>query len=483
MVEREKILTAYERGPEAVIALVEEVVVSFQQQIEQLQAQIKQLQDQLALNSRNSGKPPSSDSFGKQTRSSRTPSGKKSGAQPGHSGRTLKAVETPDFIERHWAAACRNCGQSLPRVPGEELPERRQVFDLPPLELQVTEHRVVQQTCSHCQMLNCGEFPATVAPGVQYGPGVKALVTYWVQQQLLPWQRSSEMFADLFGQPIAEGTIAKAIHQCSDGLEEAEEEVKQALIKSEVAHFDETGLYVAGRRDWLHVACTAQLTHYSTHGKRGSVATDAIGILPKFEGRAIHDAWSPYFGYECEHGLCNAHHLRELTFVHEQMQQEWAKEMKDLLLEIKTAVAQAVAGDQSCLPPLQQSRFEESYDQILSRGLALEINKPPPPTGQRGRAKQSKSKNLLDRLSHRKAETLSFMRDFRVPFDNNQAERDLRMIKTQQKVSGCFRSETGAKAFCRIRGAISTLKKQGRNVLAALNKVFTGSSLSLLPEG
>lgn len=483
MVKREEIIAVYEQGSEAVVTLVEGLIVSFQQQIEQLQAQVKQLQDQLALNSRNSGKPPTSDGLKRQTKSLRTPSGKKSGAQPGHPGKALQAVETPDVIERHQASVCRHCAHHLSDVSGTDLPERRQVFDLPPLRLHVTEHRVVQQTCPQCQTLNEGAFPVTVAPGVQYGPGVKALATYWVEDQLLPWQRTSEMFADLFGQSIAEGTIANAIAQCADELADADEEIKQALIQAEVAHFDESGLYVAGRRDWLHVASTAQLTHYSTHGKRGSAATDAIGILPKFQGRAIHDAWSPYFGYACEHGLCNAHHLRELTFVHEQMQQDWAKELKDLLLEMKEAVAQACTQGATSLPDLAQRQFETRYDEILRQGLALTINQTPLPTGQRGRTKQAKSKNLLDRLVQRKAETLAFLRDFQVPFDNNQAERDIRMIKTQQKVSGCFRSQEGAQAFCRIRGYISTLKKQGRNILTALRSVFTGSPLSPLPTG
>ncbi|MGQ0601565.1 MAG: IS66 family transposase [Anaerolineales bacterium] len=483
MITREEIMAVYEQGPEVVVTLVEGIMVSFQQQIEQLQAQVKQLQDQLALNSRNSGKPPASDGLKRQTKSLRTPSGKKSGAQPGHPGKALKAVETPDVIERHQATACHHCGQPLADVPGEDLSDRRQVFELPPLRLQVTEHRVVQQTCPQCQTLNCGAFPALVAPGVQYGPSVKALITYWVEEQLLPWQRTSEMFAELFGQPISEGTLAHALAQCADELEDAEKSIKQALIRAEVAHFDESGLYVAGRRDWLHVASTAQLTYYSTHRQRGSQATDEIGILPKFQGRAMHDAWSPYFSYACEHGLCNAHHLRELTFVHEQMQQDWAKELKDLLLSMKDAVAQASTQGATSLPLVQQNEFAARYDQILNQGLALAVNQRPPPTGQRGRAKQSKSKNLLDRLAQRKAETLAFVRDFQVPFDNNQAERDIRMIKTQQKVSGCFRSKEGAQAFCRIRGYISTLKKQGRNVLAALSSVFTGSPLSPLPEG
>lgn len=260
------------------------------------------------------------------------------------------------------------------------------------------------------------------------------------------------------------------------------EQIKAAVTKAPVANFDETGFYVSARREWLHVASTPLLTYYSPHAKRGSVACDEIGILPNFSGRAIHDAWGTYFKYSCLHGLCNAHHLRELTFVEEQLKQAWGKEMKDLLLDIKQNVEQAREDGANSLPEMQQREFESAYDRVIASGLALPENQPPPPNGKRGRQKQSKAKNLLDRLSQHKAETLAFMYDFAVPFDNNQAERDLRMVKVQQKISGCFRSSAGAKAFCRIRGYISTMKKQGRNVLAALSSVFAGQPLSPLPE-
>lgn len=249
------------------------------------------------------------------------------------------------------------------------------------------------------------------------------------------------------------------------------------------AHFDETGLYVAGRRHWLHVASTTSLTYYGTHAQRGTAAMDDLGILPQFTGRALHDGWPSYLGYGCQHGLCNVHHLRELTFVAEQMGQAWATDLQELLLKIKDAVAEASVQGRTALPLVQQQEFAKSYDEIVAAGLQLPANQPPPPDGRRGRRKQSKAKNLLDRLAKYKAETLAYMYDFQVPFDNNQAERDIRMVKVQQKVSGCLRSAEAAQAFCRIRGYISTMKKQGRNVLAALSSVFTGQPLSPLPEG
>ena len=480
---RDEIKTRYEQGPEAVITLVEDLVATFQQQIEQLRAQVKELQERLALNSRNSSKPPASNPPAQRTKSLRVPSGKKSGAQRGHPGTTLRASPTPDRVVVHAAATCHDCGHSLRAVRGQPSGDRRQVFEVSPLKLEVTEHRLLEKECPWCGTRTGGEFPAGVAPGVQYGPQLKALAVYWVQYHLLPWQRTCEMLGDLFGQPLAAGTLAAALTECAAALATSEEEIKHALTRAPVATFDETGLYVAGHREWVHVASTPWLTHYGPHAKRGAEATQALGILPAFTGRAIHDAWAPYFDYACAHGLCNAHHLRELTFVHEQLGQAWAQEMKDVLVTIKHAVEHAREGGATALPKAQQRRFAKRYDHLLARGLQVPENHPLPSTGKRGRPKQSKAKNLLDRLARRKGETLAFMSDFSVPFDNNQAERDLRMVKVQQKVSGCFRSRDGAKVFCRIRGYISTLKKQGRQVLAALSSVFAGQPLSPLPQG
>jgi transposase len=483
MVSRDEIKGIYEQGADAVIARVEGLVATFEQQVTELRAQVTELQAHLARNSRNSSKPPSSNPSAQRTKSLRVRSGKKSGAQPGHRGTTLKASATPERVVVHTAATCQDCGQGLREVRGRESAEQRQVFDLPPLALAVTEHRVAVKRWPRCGTRNWGEFPPGVAPGVQYGANLKALVVYGVQYQLLPWQRTCEMVKDLLGQPMAEGTLGAAITEWAEALAQPEAAIKQALTRATVAHFDETGLYVAGHREWLHVASTPGLTHYGPHAKRGTEATSAIGILPDFAGRAMHDAWAPYFDYACAHGLCNAHHLRELTFVHEQQGQGWAKEMKELLGKIKHAVAHAKERGAQALSKAQQRRFAQTYDQLLTSGGQLPENQPPPATGKRGRRKQSKAKNLLDRLAQRKGETLAFMTDFRVPFDNNQAERDLRMVKVQQKVSGCFRSRGGAQAFCRIRGYISTIKKQGRNVLAALSSVFVGQPLSPLPQG
>jgi transposase len=471
MLTREEIRAVYDQGPEAVIALVERLCA----QITELAARVKELEDRLATNSRNSSKPPSSDGPAKQTRSLWQPSTKKSGGQPGHPGTTLKQVAEPDQVLTHAPQQCASCGKALTEVAGRLAEERRQVFELPPLKLVVTEHRVVLKECPRCGQENIGAFPEGVTYGASYGPGVKGLLISLNQEHLLPCERSCQIFADWFGQPVSEGTLAAAVTFCAQELAETEGCIKQGVIDSEVAHFDETGMYVEGKRGWLHTASTPQLTHYAYHAKRGSTATEDIGVLPEFGGRAIHDAFRAYWQYDCEHGLCNAHHLRELIFVHEQMRRAWAGEMKQLLLDIKRAVDIAKAQNQTRLENKAIKEYEQRYAAVLQAGAQEENKHPPPATGRRGRKKQSKSKNLLDRLEKHQIETLAFMYDFAVPFDNNLAERDLRMMKVKQKVSGCFRTTPGAHAFCRIRSYISTMKKQGHNVIAALKSVFLGT--------
>jgi len=226
----------------------------------------------------------------------------------------------------------------------------------------------------------------------------------------------------------------------------------------------------------VHVTSTAALTHYAVHPKRGSTALTDIGILPVFEGVSVHDGLRAYRQYNCAHALCNAHHLRELTAIEEHDQQPWAIHMKDLLLEIKASIETARNQGDTHLADAVRAAFVARYQAIVAEGYAA--NPPPPEPGagpkKRGRPKQSKARNLPDRLRTDEREVLAFMTDWRVPFDNNQAERDLRMIKVQQKVSGCFRSPTGPVVFCRLRGYLSTLKKQGQAVLPALQRVFAG---------
>jgi transposase len=477
---REEIKAIYELGPEAVIDLVERLfrlIEEHQRELARLKERVKELEGRLASNSRNSSQPPSSDRFAKKTKSLRPPSAKPSGGQHGHPGRSLSYVETPDRVIVHEPLQCSSCGGSLSVAEASVGAERRQVFEVPPLKLEVTEHRVSVKECPHCHQTTVGDFPDSVPTGTSYGAGVRSLVTYFNTQHFIPSRRSCQIFEDLFAQPLSEGTLGAALEQCADGLAETEAVIKAAITKAPVANFDETGMYVEGKRGWLHSASTERLTHYAYDHKRGAEAMQRIGILPSFSGRACHDGLSAYLTYSCQHSLCNAHHLRELIFVHEQMGRGWALEMKELLVEIKADVDEAKRQGQSQLCQSRQTAFSQRYDDILSQGIEAEAKEPAPASGKRGRKKQSKSKNLLDRLSKYKQETLCFMNDFAVPFDNNLAERDLRMMKVQQKVSGCFRTEDGAKAFCRIRSYLSTMKKQGHHVLEALRSVFAGAPL------
>jgi len=316
-----------------------------------------------------------------------------------------------------------------------------------------------------------------VPPGASYGERIKGFLLYLHKAQLIPCERSCQIVEDLFSQSISQGTLQTITRTCSEELAAVCEMIRAGIIKAEVANFDETGIYVACQRDWLHTASTKKLTYYECDQQRGRAAIERIGILPKFNGVACHDAYRSYSGYSCLHSLCNAHHLRELKFLEEVQNKAWAVEMKELLLKLKSRVEKALGQGKQALCQATQTRFAKSYQAILQQGFEREAEEPVMETGKRGRKKQSKAKNLLDRLEKNHEETLRFMRDFRVPFDNNLAERDLRMMKVQQKISGCFRTTEGATDFCRIRTYLSTMRKQGHNLLEALSSVFAGNPI------
>jgi transposase len=496
----EEILAIYRAGPDAMVALVEALLARIaaleplEQTVAILTARVQALEDRLATDSHNSSKPPSSDWGSREKpapRSLRRPpgtSGRQTGGQPGHPGSTLRLVDTPDRLVVHRPAHCTGCGAALaPPAPADAEyvdDERRQVVELPPLALAVTEHRVARVACPACGVETAGTFPVGVVHPVQYGDRLKALGVYLQDYQLLPAARASELLADLFGDAPCEGTLQAAEATCFAGLATTEGTITAALQAADVGHFDETSLRVAGHREWLHVASTPTLTHYGVHPKRGTDATDAIGILPVFTGTAEHDAWAPYFTYDgCRHALCNAHLLRELIYLYEQHQQAWADELATLLVTGKDLVATARAAGQDHLDAVLRATLDAHYDHLLAQGRAANPLPAPPPEGtppappRRGRQKQTKAQNLLDRLATHRHEVLAFLDDFAVSFDNNQAERDLRMMKVQQKISGGFRSPAGAAAFARIRGYLSTLRKHGLPVLTALERVFAGAPL------
>lgn len=480
-------LAIYQAGPEtvvrvllemdaridALIAANEKQRCDFTARLEVCEVRIKYLEDQLAKNSRNSGKPPSSDGFNRPApKSLREKSQRPTGGQPGHAGFTLVLVDQPDQIEVHRVESCARCRRSLAEVLPEQV-EKRQVHDLPPPGLIVTEHQAETKRC-RCGCVNKALFPPEVTAPVQYGPGVKAAAVYLKNYQLLPYERASEVFADLFDCPISEGTLANILADCHARLEEPARQIKQQIANAPVAHFDESGSRVDKKLWWVHVASTAHATYYDIHPKRGAEAINAIDLLPGFLGRAIHDFWKPYFGYPCEHGLCNAHHLRELLFVHEEHQQPWAQSMITCLLDMKTAVA-AARPSRSALSHFQVRTFRRRYQAIIEDGYHQNPLAPATRGNKRGPQKKTKPRNLLERLDQHRAQVQAFVHDFNVPFDNNQAERDIRMMKVQQKISGVFRSEDGAKAFCRIRSYISTARKNALGALEAIQLIFTGT--------
>ena len=446
------------------------------EQVAALLARVHELAARAAKDSHNSGKPPATDWLKRRTKSLRKPSGKQAGGQLGHRGETLHLVATPDAVVEHRPRVCTVCQAALEGAPvvGRD---RQQVQEVPPVRLRVTEHQALRLRCPRCQTVSVGVFPAEAPSRAQYGPQLRALAVYLVEEQLIPLGRVQQVLRDLVGVRLGRGTLVRWIQQASATLAPVEAELTAALRRVPVLHSDETGVRRGGTLAWVHVACTPTLTRYAVHAKRGSEATDAMGILPDFTGVSVHDGFKTYQRYaRCRHALCNIHHLRELTFVEEQYQQPWATELKTLLLELKAATEQAREEGLRSLPAVLREAFVLRYQAVLAAGHAAN----PPPARrphQRGRVKQTPVQNLLERLWLGQEQVLAFLDDLTIPFDNNQAERDLRTLKMQQKVSGCFRSNPGADAFARLRGYLATLRKQGHLLLAALQTVFAGRPL------
>jgi transposase len=440
-----------------------------------LQQRQQALEDQINKNSTNSSKPPSSDGYKKKnsTASLRKKSDKKTGGQQGHQGKTLEQVKNPDSVELHTVSTCGNCNNTLIDVSCANI-EKRQVFDLPPLHITVTEHQVEKKQCPSCGEITTAKFPEKVTQPVQYGSSVLSLATYLTTWQLLPLWRTKETFSDIFHLNISEATILTATKQAERNVTKIVEHIKNFIATmAMVAHFDETGLRVAGKLHWLHSVSTTLLTYYAIHAKRGEEAMKEIAILIKFQGIAVHDHWKSYFLYTCQHALCNAHHLRELTFLIEQYGSSWAEKMMQLLVEIKDFVEEAKKAGKDILAKEQALQYSQQYDVIVREGFDQNPLTQDQISKKRRRIKHTKAQNLLGRLRDYKKETLRFMYDFKVPFDNNQAERDIRMTKLKQKISGCFRTFENANTFCTIRSYLSTVKKHNYGILAALESVFT----------
>ena len=431
----------------------------------QLKAEIAELRSRLGQNSANSHKPPSSDGYKKKTTRPGVPKegNKRRGGQHGHQGNTLKRVEHPDHLEVHRPQQCTCCGRTFTAEEAQESSHSRQVFDLPPPKLEVTEHRLACVEC--CGQSHLGTYPAQVTAPVQYGPGVYSLVTTLSIDHRMPLEQISRLFADQLGYELNSTTIENALRLGYERAEPLEQQTIAAIKQEGLAHFDESGLRVEGRLQWLHVASTEHHTHLFLHEKRGKDALDSsASILREFSGIAVHDCWSPYFEVtEARHVLCGAHLLRELQGLWENGSR-WAEDMHGFLLKLYRTPRP--------LNDAEQARVH--YRLILDRADQQEPHPPPRQPGQRGRVKQSKGRNLLDRLRQHEQGVLAFAFKPSIPFTNNQAERDLRPAKVKQKVSGGFRTQAGARVYVRLQAVISTLRKQNINVFKALRNLFSG---------
>jgi transposase len=463
-----------------------ELVLLLQSHLDELSQRVKQLEDQVSKQSRNSSKPPSSDGLTKpKTRSLRRAAGRRPGGQEGHPGHTLELSEQPDHVEIHDLHQCPQCAQDLSAVAAKDY-VRRQVYDVPPVQIEVTEHRAAIKYCPQCQREVQAAFPQGISQPVQYGERLKAQASYLNSYHFIPIARTCELLEDFYGHAPTWAFVIDANQAVEAGCEPAVAEIHRQLCQADVVHCDESGCRVEGQLHWLHSASTEGLTFFALHDKRGQEAMQAIGILPALTGYAVHDHWKPYLAFaHCDHAFCNAHHLRELQFITDQYQQPWADEMAQLLSHIKTEVFEAsttaTVGLPRSLEPHRLAQYEAEYAAILQRGY--DANPPPetPPTTKRGRSKQSPTLNLLNRLDKHRTGVLAFMYDFAVPFDNNLAERDIRMVKLKQKVSGTFRTRRGAQTFCAIRSYLSTARKQGAKVMAALYDALTGLPFIPLP--
>lgn len=427
---------------------------------------ISLLVERLKVDSRNSSKPPSQD----PNRKKKSKAGKanKQGGQKGHVGKTLEKVSNPDETIVHLVKQCKGCHNDLQSHQAESY-ELRQVFEVV-IKRHVVEHKAEVKECD-CGTLTTGKFPKGVTKAVQYGSSVKILSVYMSQSQLIPYKRVEEFFNAQLNMPLSSGTIYNFNQEAFEELFEFEKDAKTGLLASPLNHTDETGLNIGGKRSWLHSISNETWTYFYPHNLRGEDAIVEMGVLPFYNGILCHDYYTVYYKYGSLHVLCNSHHLRELESSIERDAQNWSKLMKKLLLELNEAV-DAAGGK---LEESEQKKYQRRYRIILSKGKK-ECPLNPKIPGKRGKTAQTKSRNLLDRLELRQEDVLRFMKVTIVPFTNNLAERDIRMTKVHQKISGCFRSMQGAKIFCRIRSYLSTARKNSMTSVQALTLLFNGET-------
>ena len=468
MTRRDELIELCRREPEKIVDL-----------LLALEAKVASLEARLNRTSQNSDKPPSSDGLKKPPRQ-QSKSKRKPGGQQGHGGTTLKFSEQPDQIIPYEPICCQACGAKLEQVEGAVV-SRCQEVEIPEKPVQIIEHQCLEKQCPDCGCRNRGQWPEYLRGNVQYGRRFKAFCTYLLNYQLLPYERTGQLLHTLFGYQPGGGTLQSMLAQAYAALEPIEETMKTAVRASPVAHGDETSIRVAGQTQWLHVFSSLFYTYYYWSQYRGQKAHWADGVLPEYQGILMHDAYRSYFGYGYTDALCNAHLLRELQALHETDQsQRWARQLRRLLRLAWAVVKTSQAVGQSQLPDRQRERIVALFKHIVARADQQNPQAQRQP-GQRGRLAQSPARNLIDRLLQHQGAYLRFLSDFRVPFDNNLAERDLRMSKLQQKISGCFRTSQGTDLFCRIRGYISTLRKQDYQILPALLSLWSDTPFFPVP--
>ncbi|UKS24258.1 IS66 family transposase [Paenibacillus sp. HWE-109] len=452
---------------------IEKVITKLLERITELENRVAELERQLGLNSKNSSKPPSSDGFRKPA-NSRIAGGKK-GAPLGHEGHTLSMVDDPDAILDFCLTTCPACHAPMDQENCIGY-DRRQQIDLPEPRIQTTEFRAHTSCCPQCSGVHQAAFPSHVSASVQYGAGVTGWIVYVSAYHMIPLKRVSEMFADLTGHSLSEATVIAHLKKSHKQLGPYEEQIRQNLLNADVLHADETGIHVDGKQRWLHTLSNVDWTFQAVHENRGTLAFDAIGLLPAYSGILVHDCNGPYFKekYTFQHALCNAHLLRECQGIADYDHHQWAVQMKRLL-QVAWRLTLAARKVLCCLAPSTVKWLENWYDDILQQGeLEWNQGRTKAKTGPQGRQSKSKSANLGERFRRHKEPILRFIQDVRVPFDNNVAERDLRMAKVKAKVSGLFRTWDGAHQFARARGFISTLRKQNLPVLSTLIVTFRG---------
>lgn len=473
------------------IAILKEESEILKKTVAALTAKVEELEAKSKKNSKNSNEPPSSDGLKKPkaTQSLRKKTGRSSGGQKGHPGTSLKLKDHPDEVVVLQVKDACECGGKI--QVDEGIIEKRQLTDVEPSKVITIEYRAEEGKCEICGKVHKASFPEGVNATAVYGPGIQAVLAYMTNYQHLPLERAAEFAKEIYGIHISQGTIITASKKVFDKLAEVDPLIKDEVINSDVAGFDESGMRVAGSLHWLHCAATKDAVYYTIHKKRGKEGMDAAGILPNFKGTAIHDHWKAYYKYtDCAHGACNAHHLRHLVFLSDVMGQAWATEMICLLLRIKAHVDYSRLFGANELGREDIEKYEGMFHAIIACGAeAIGIADPycaaasdrnGDSTKKTKHRKKTEPERMLIRLSKYEQETLMFMYDFDVPFDNNIAEASIRMPKLHQKISGCFRTEEGADMFARIRSFIGTAKKKGKNIMEGIRATLDGNGADFL---